>query len=82
MGTGELGVCPRCGWPLEGPDELEVLRALADDLGIAVVGGTVSSTDAARLLGLSEKTCETCEAKCAAPNTSSAAVGCATRSRI
>ena len=48
--------CPRCGWPLDGPDELEALRALAEDLGIVVVDGTVSSTDAARLLGLSEKT--------------------------
>ena len=47
MGPGELGVCPRCGWPLEGPDELAALRALADDLGIVVVDGTVSAMDAA-----------------------------------
>ena len=48
MGTGELGVCPRRGWPLEGRDELEAMRVLADDLGIVVdAAGTVSAMDAA-----------------------------------
>jgi hypothetical protein len=36
VGTGELGVCPHCGRPLQVPDELEALRALADELGIVV----------------------------------------------
>ena len=57
MGTGELGVCPRCGWPLEGRHELEALRALAGDLGIvADAAGMVSANDAARLVGVAEKT--------------------------
>jgi hypothetical protein len=57
MGTGELGVCPRCGWPLEGRHELEAIRALAGDLGIVVdAAGMVSANDAARLVGVAEKT--------------------------
>ena len=52
MGTGELGVCPHCGWPLEEGDDLEELRGLAGDLGIIVdLDGTVSAMDVARLLG-------------------------------
>ena len=37
MGTGELGVCPHCGGPLEEGDDLEALRTLAGELGIGHV---------------------------------------------